>query len=193
MKWDFPDETCKGGTTRIRNNCKKLIHLEREMIISELPDDYKDTFRYFGQHLSVILRVMSSKEKVDVEKFLKFCTDLYVNLHQNFTCETEKDQSVAEMDQQLTENNQQVSWIRITPTVHKVLAHSWELIAHNEGVGLGALNESGLEGYNKILRNVRTNISRKTFQKDNLVDTIKRMWISSDPVVNQERYKTLTV
>jgi len=83
------------------------------LIIFELPDDYKDTFRYFDQHLSVILRVMSSKEKVDVEKFLKICTDLYVILHQNFTCETEKDQSVAE-------NNQQVSWIRITPTVHKV-------------------------------------------------------------------------
>ena len=66
------------------------------------------------------------------------------------------------MDQQLTENNQQVSWIRITPTVHKVLAHSWELIAHNDGVGLGALDESGLKGCNKILRNIRTNFSRKT-------------------------------
>ena len=37
-------------------------------------------------------------------------------------------------------------------TVHKDLAQSLELIAHNE-VGLGALAESGLEGCNKILRN----------------------------------------
>ena len=50
-----------------------------------------------------------------------------------------------------------------------------------------------MKGCNKILRNIRTNISRKTSQKDNLVDIIKRMWISSDPVVNQERYKTQTV
>ena len=176
VKWDFPDKTGKGGNTTIGNNCKRLIHLEREVIISELPDDHKDTFRYFGQHLSVILRVMSSKEKVDVEKFKHFCTDLYLFLLQNFTCDTEKDQSMAEMDQQLTENNKNVSWIKITPTVHKVLAHSWELIAHNDGVGLGSLDESGLEGCNKILRNVRTNISRKTSQNDNLVDTIKRMW-----------------
>ena len=65
--------------------------------------------------------------------------------------------------------------------------HSWELIALNDGVGLGALDESGLEGCNKILRNVRTNIARQTCQKDNLVDTIRRMWVSSDPVVNYKR------
>ena len=62
VKWDFPDKTGKGGNTTIGNNCKRLIHLERERIISEFPDDHKDTFRYFGQHLSVILIVMSSKE-----------------------------------------------------------------------------------------------------------------------------------
>ena len=53
--------------------------------------------------------------------------------------------------------------------------------------GWGALDECGLEGCNKILRNVRTNITRKTCQKDNLVDTIRRMWVSSDPVVNYKR------
>ena len=75
-------------------------------------------------------------------------------------------------------------------SVGELLAHSWELIALNDGVGLGAIDESGLEGCNKILRNVRTNITRKTSQKDNLVDTLRRMWVSSDPVVNYERYKS---
>ena len=78
-------------------------------------------------------------------------------------------------------------WINITPTVYKLLAHSWELIALNDGVGLGALDESGQEECNKILRNIRTKIACKTSQKDNLVDTLRRMWVSSDPVVNHER------
>ena len=63
-------------------------------------------------------------------------------------------------------------WISITPSLHKVLAHSWELIENNDGYGLGSLDESGLEGCNKILRHVRTNLSRKQSQKSNLVDTI---------------------
>ena len=90
---------------------------------------------------------------------------------------------------QETSNDLSVSWIKITPTVHKVLAHSWELIEFNDGVDLGALDKSGLQGCNKILRNIWTNISRKTSQRDNLVDTIRRMWVSSDPVVIYERNK----
>ena len=83
--------------------------------------------------------------------------------------------------------NLQGPWINITPTLHKLLAHSWELMALNDCVALGALDESGQEGCNKILRNIRTNIKHKTSQKDNLVDPLRRVWVSSDPVVNHER------
>ena len=40
------------------------------------------------------------------------------------------------------------------PAFQKVLAHSWELIELN-AFGLGALDESGLEGCNKMLRKAR--------------------------------------
>ena len=43
-------------------------------------------------------------------------------------------------------------WISIRPTVHKLLGHSWELILQNNEKGLGSLDESGLEGCNKLLR-----------------------------------------
>ena len=45
------------------------------------------------------------------------------------------------------------------PALHKVFAHLWELIELNDAVGLGALDESGLEGCNKMLRKVRNCIS----------------------------------
>ena len=69
----------------------------------------------------------------------------------------------------------------------KLLAHSWELMQNNENRDLGSLDESGLEGCNKILRSIRINLSRKVSQTLNLVDTINRMWVSSDPWVNNER------
>ena len=38
-----------------------------------------------------------------------------------------------------------------------------------------------MEGNNKILQNIRTKLSRKTSQDDDLVDTLRRMWVGSDP------------
>ena len=80
-------------------------------------------------------------------------------------------------------------WISIMPSLHKVLAHSWELIELNDGMGLGNLDEAGLEGCNKILRKIRIQLSRKNSQNSNLIDTLNRMWVASDPQVNTEQLK----
>ena len=81
-------------------------------------------------------------------------------------------------------------WISITLSLHKLLGHSWEIIKNNENHGLGSLDKSGLEGSNKILRSIRSNLSRKISQTTNLADTISRMWVSSDPVLNNLRMKS---
>ena len=73
--------------------------------------------------------------------------------------------------------------------MHKVLGHSWELIELNNGYGIGSLDVAGMEGCHKVLRAIRTRLSRKISQQANLIDTIRRMWAASDPVVNQERMK----
>ena len=78
-------------------------------------------------------------------------------------------------------------WVRITPTLHKLLAHSWELIDMNEGCGLKNWDESGLEANNKVLRAIRLKLARKTSQADNLEDVINRMWLGSDPKINHIR------
>ena len=51
-------------------------------------------------------------------------------------------------------------------------------------------DESGLEANNKILRRIRQNLSRKTSQCDNLDDVINRMWIGSDPIVQNVMFLT---
>jgi hypothetical protein len=80
-------------------------------------------------------------------------------------------------------------WVSITGSLHKVLAHSWELIELNGGKGIGSLDESGMEGCHKVLRAIRTRLSRKVSQQANLEDTLRRMWYTSDPMVNEERKK----
>ena len=79
--------------------------------------------------MSVIVRVMSSKGEVNVQRFRAMSTELYVHICEKFP------------------------WVSITPTVHKLLGHSWELISENDGHGLGNLDESGLsmqQTYSKI-------------------------------------------
>ena len=167
MKWDQPDPTGKGGTTTTGNIARRLLYKNRETVINELEVEWRDKFAKWGQHLSIILRVISSRCDVNVPAFRDFCLDLYFFIVNTFP------------------------WVSITGSVHKVLGHSWELIELNCGRGLGALDEAGMEGCHKVLRDVRTRLSRKISQEANLTDTIRRMWCTSDPVVNHERKKGL--
>ena len=84
IQWDVVDKTGRGGTTTTGNVARRLLHSGRHVILSEIPDDFKETFKHLGQHLSIILRVVSSKEKVNVEMYKQMCLDLYKFLLENF-------------------------------------------------------------------------------------------------------------
>ena len=148
------------------NTARKLLHVHRDIIVNMLPEKDRAAMTEYGQKLSVILRLMSSSSVIDVESYMNLCTDAQICLLTSYP------------------------WVKITPSLHKVFAHSWELIELNDDRGLKNLDESGLEGNNKILRNIRMNLSRKTSQQDNLTDCIRRLWVSSDPILNQIRADT---
>ena len=141
-----------------------------------MPKNYQDIMRQFGQHLSVIIRVFCSGELVNVTEYKKLCTTLYVFILKSFPHVTQKPGT----------------WIIITPTVHKLLGHSWELIELNDDNGLKNWDESGLEANNKILRTIRQKLARKTSQSDNLNDVIRRLWLGSDPKAKNIRLRAQT-
>ena len=145
----------------------------REAVIATLPDRYKERIMKFGMHLSIVIRIICSKRKVNVEAYKQLCIELHIFLLNEFPRQLNKHLAGP--------------WISITPTLHKALVHSWELIQLNDGYGLGSLDESGLEGNNKILQAIRSKLSRKISQHSNLVDCLHRLWLESDPVVHNER------
>ena len=61
-------------------------------------------------------------------------------------------------------NSDNKKWMKLTTTLHGVLAHSAELISFNEGEGLGNKSEQGMENNNTFLRFYRRNLARKTSQ-----------------------------
>ena len=156
-KWDYPDCTGKGGTTTTGNTARRILYDEklRMLIISMVPERFQDIVREIGQKLAVILRVFCSGRKVVVTKYRGLCTSLYLSYLEQFP------------------------WVVITPSAHKLLAHSWELMENNDECGLKNFDESGLEANNKVLRGIRTKLARKTSQDDNLNYTINRLWLGS--------------
>ena len=84
VKWDQPDPTGKGGTTTTGNTARLLLHSQREAVINEIDEKWREQFSKWGQHLSVILRVISSKCQVNVLEFKEFCFDLYFFIVDNF-------------------------------------------------------------------------------------------------------------
>ena len=79
IQWDFPDLTGKGGTTTTREIARELHYKKchREIIISEIPELFHNTLSDYGQSLSVIIRVLSSKSQANVDDF-KFFAVTYI-------------------------------------------------------------------------------------------------------------------
>ena len=180
-RWDFPDATGKGGTSTTGNTARNILHHHggRKIVIDMLPERFQGVMTQIGQYLSVVLRLFSSSKDVNVAEFKKICTSLYLLYLESFP------------PQKKSKSTQptHLTWVSISPSLHKLLGHSWELIEMNGNCGLKAWDESGLEANNKILRSIRLKLARKTSQSDNLEDCINRLWLGSDPKVNNVRIK----
>jgi len=95
---------------------------------SDGPHIYQPIMRHFDQRLSVVLHVFCSAELVSVKDYNKLCINLYVFLLKSFPCTTQEPRT----------------WIGITPSLHKLLGHSWELIEINDEHSLKNWDEFGV-------------------------------------------------
>ena len=109
--------------------------------------------------LATILKVYNSSRKVNTLELGNLCKDTYLLILDSFP------------------------WASITPTLHKILAHSEELIREsNAGFGLKDFSEEGTESCNKLIRKYRENLARKNSFETNLMDIFVRLASQSDPI-----------
>ena len=103
-------------------------------------------------NLGVILRILYSDKLINEETFERICKDTYGLILDHHP------------------------WANETPTPHKVLDHSVELMTrYNEGRGMKAFSEEGLESCNKHIRRYREMLARKTNFQDNIHDVFVRL------------------
>jgi hypothetical protein len=117
------DSPCNGGTTNTGNVAWRFFSPEvHDAIIEIVPEEWKERVSFAHQNLSVILRVLSTTQKVNFQRLHELSSETYVYLLEK--CE----------------------FAHISESLHGTLGHGWQLIELNDGYGLGTLTEQGSEG-----------------------------------------------
>lgn len=74
-------------------------------------------------------------------------------------------------------------FMSISPSMHKILVHGWDMINLRD-MGPGFYSEESQERINKKLRDVRQNNTRKSSYKNMMEDMASYIYLSTDPIVN---------
>lgn len=109
--------------------------------------------------LKVILEVISSGYKTNIEKFENYTTEtarLYVDLY---------------------------PWHPMTPTLHKILVHG-AIVIGKSLLPIGQLSEEAAEVRNKHFRSYRQDFARKFSRENCNEDIFNRLLLSSDPLLS---------
>lgn len=140
----------------------------REVVTNLLKkESLRSSFSEILLGLCAIIRVINSQHRqIDLPRFKALCTEVHHSLCINFP------------------------WAVISPSIHRVLAHSWEVVQMNENQGLGNQSEEGLETQNKFVRHLQIHGARKTSVEDNFHDVFGHLWRKSSPrLVHMDRKK----
>ena len=150
----------KTGTSNDGNTGRKFFEQRNQsLVVSCVAEKYKATIADLHEKLSVVLRVVSSCEKVNVEKLDELCKEISLLIAAK------------------------LPWTEINWTLHGTLHHSAELIYLNDGWSLGALSEEALEANNKFVRRYLEQYSRTSSPFLQLTDTMCRLLERSNPEV----------
>ena len=147
LKIDQPDP--RGGTTSTGSVARRAFSNESKFldcVLSVVETNSRDSLTLLHTYLSAILRIFNSDRRIETNQFGNLCTSTYLLILDSFP------------------------WVNISPTLHKVLAHSEDLLRDlNSGFGLKCFSEEGSEACNKLIRKYREHLARKTCFEDNIV------------------------
>ena len=150
LRIDQPDSS--GGTTSTGNVARKAFSGDShfiECVLSTIAVEHRLALSKLHAQLAAILKIFKSSQLVNTSDFGKLCRDTYLLMLDSFP------------------------WASITPTLHKLLAHSEQLIREtNSGYGLKSFSEEGTESCNKLIRKYRENLSRKNRFESNIIDIL---------------------
>ncbi len=162
-----------GDITKGNNFARFSSDSVRKFLVTLLDDESKkEDFDFIFLHLCALVRILNTQQrKINITRFKTVSTEVYKTILKAFP------------------------WCAISPSIHRVLAHGWEVCEINEGMGPGNLSEEGSEGMHKFIRYLREHGARKTSTLDNFTDTFNKLWRLSSPIIvsmDRERRRNKT-
>lgn len=145
-----------GGNSTTGNVCRRLFDSHEKL--AEILGLEKELVKNF----SIILKALSCMQPLDSVKFKAFCrktADFWIDNYPEH---------------------------KMTPSVHKVLAHSTEIM-HNLSLPIAYFSEEAAEASNKIHRKNRAHHCRRTSRAATLYDVFDRQLCLSDPFLSTLR------
>ena len=132
----------------------------RTVLSNMFKEEEREDFSEILLGICTLVKVMNSqKRRVNVDKVRRLGQQVYLLLVKRFP------------------------WAAISPSVHRILAHSWEVIQLNDCYGLGGLSEEGLEALNKHIRSIRSTGARKDSTIHNFTDVYNHLLDRSRPII----------
>ena len=139
----------------------------REFLTSLLKDDDEDKVDELREAYSDIAMMLcgickaanSQRRRIDVEYYSHVCTSLNLLILESFP------------------------WVILPESIHRLIAHSAELIEANDGFGLGGTSEEGIEGMIKWVRYHRQHGARTDSVFHNLTDVFNHLVQGSSPLL----------
>ena len=162
--------SAQGGTSTTGNivrQCFRRGDDDKEdflyWILTFVPSEAKTHVATIYNNLGAILRVLNSSRKIDTRLLETVCKETYEIIIEHFP------------------------WANISPTVHKVIAHTPQVInEYNDGFGLENLSFC-IEASNRLIRLYRERFSRKFCFEDEFSDIFIRLLSQSDPILGSFR------
>ena len=161
--------TASGGNTNTGPLAKEWFSAKlRDSICSVIVDtvdrnNFKELLSKFNIYCTVVQQV---DHKVDPEKVRNLGSDLMIFHKEAFP------------------------WAMISPSVHTMCAHYWELYHMNDGSPIAAYSEQSGEHWNKHIRNTKSGAGCRARQSSiqvNTHDIFARMFIRSHPTIALKR------
>ena len=165
-----------GGNTNTGPIADKFFSIDhRENICSIIKktsdrEAFSTLLGYFNKVLSITQRVDPSFGRVNPEKFKKLSYALMIYHKQSFP------------------------WGMISPSVHQMCAHSWELFVLTDGTPIAIYSEQSGEAWNKYIRAYKSGSAARARQssiKMNTRDIFTRMMIQSHPTIAAKKRQLL--
>jgi hypothetical protein len=132
----------------------------REVICSLVDEGKREAVNNIHLGLCAVVKIINSQKRmVNIQLLGDLCKEVYILIVTTFP------------------------WAVVSPSVHRILAHSAERIESNRCFGLGDESEEGLEHLNKYIRRIDQSGSRSDSTLHRYTDIFDHLWDRSRPTI----------